>query len=455
MAVRRFRSDASVRVALLSVTAAGVGLDFSSASVVVFVGEVVEGWDEMQVQKKLVLPGKPGYCAAATPPGLPPGPALPLPVWPLQVPPELPDEVALVRQAEDRAHRQGQSQPVNVYFLCAKGTTDDRRWQALNRSLARVAAVHDGAGLRTPVTPAAHAAGCGGPAVGRRDEDSDAQAVPGGCRRVGRTPQAGLAVECVYDAEAAGLTQAAAMAGQAAGLERDPRAGQSPTSPAGESAAGAAADTAPRAAAPCASTAAARAQRRTGGGVVAAQAPCPAKDCPEWEPGSPAAAAPQAPVFAAAGAAAGAAVTPLLAVTPPGLAVTPAGAELEAPASSFVAATDEPPSAVAPSSVAAAPSLAAGRAQATAGAAAGSPPVSASHRLVAHGCGLPPLVATEPAAFGSPGSCPDVSNDRSPQEAMQLEQFTEPAEVSCFPLCSTQRTLHHAPLDLLQRRPQD
>lgn len=37
-AVERFRSDASVRVALLSVTAAGTGLDFSAASAVVFVG---------------------------------------------------------------------------------------------------------------------------------------------------------------------------------------------------------------------------------------------------------------------------------------------------------------------------------------------------------------------------------------------------------------------------------
>ena len=34
---------------------------------------------------------------------------------------------AVVRQAEDRAHRQGQKLPVNVYFLCAKGTSDDRR----------------------------------------------------------------------------------------------------------------------------------------------------------------------------------------------------------------------------------------------------------------------------------------------------------------------------------------
>lgn len=36
--MRRFRCDASIRVALLSVTAAGMGLDFSSASVVVFAG---------------------------------------------------------------------------------------------------------------------------------------------------------------------------------------------------------------------------------------------------------------------------------------------------------------------------------------------------------------------------------------------------------------------------------
>lgn len=40
---------------------------------------------------------------------------------------ELPDEVALVRQAEDRAHRQGTRHAVNVYFLIARGTPDERK----------------------------------------------------------------------------------------------------------------------------------------------------------------------------------------------------------------------------------------------------------------------------------------------------------------------------------------
>lgn len=38
-----------------------------------------------------------------------------------------PLQVALVRQAEDRAHRKGAVRPINVYFLCAKGTWDEQR----------------------------------------------------------------------------------------------------------------------------------------------------------------------------------------------------------------------------------------------------------------------------------------------------------------------------------------
>ncbi len=42
--------------------------------------------------------------------------------------PAVSPQAAVVRQAEDRAHRHGQqSSSVNVYFLCARGTSDDRR----------------------------------------------------------------------------------------------------------------------------------------------------------------------------------------------------------------------------------------------------------------------------------------------------------------------------------------
>jgi superfamily II DNA or RNA helicase len=93
-AVEKFNILPNIRVALLSVKAAGVGLDFSAASAVAFF--------------------------------------------------ELPPEAALVRQAEDRVHRRGQKNIVNVYYLCATNTYDERRWQSLNLSLAKVDMVHDG-----------------------------------------------------------------------------------------------------------------------------------------------------------------------------------------------------------------------------------------------------------------------------------------------------------------------
>lgn len=93
-AVLSFKENPQIRVALLSITAAGTGLDFSTASFVVFF--------------------------------------------------ELPSEASLVRQAEDRVHRRGQQNSVNIYFLCARETVDERHWQRLNTSLCRVTTVHDG-----------------------------------------------------------------------------------------------------------------------------------------------------------------------------------------------------------------------------------------------------------------------------------------------------------------------
>ncbi|XP_042458022.1 DNA annealing helicase and endonuclease ZRANB3-like isoform X2 [Zingiber officinale] len=48
---------------------------------------------------------------------------------------ELPETSAEMIQAEDRAHRQGQKNAVNIYIFCAKGTADESRWLRLNRSL--------------------------------------------------------------------------------------------------------------------------------------------------------------------------------------------------------------------------------------------------------------------------------------------------------------------------------
>lgn len=89
-----FRVNPSVRVALLSVTAAATGLDFCTASSVCFF--------------------------------------------------ELPQEAGVVRQAEDRVHRRGQTSAVNIFFLCASSTVDERRWQKLNLNLSKVDSVHDG-----------------------------------------------------------------------------------------------------------------------------------------------------------------------------------------------------------------------------------------------------------------------------------------------------------------------
>ncbi|XP_037552641.1 DNA annealing helicase and endonuclease ZRANB3 [Nematolebias whitei] len=81
--VHKFQSDPETRVAILSIQAAGQGLTFTAASHVVF-AELY--WN----------PGQ-------------------------------------IKQAEDRAHRIGQTSSVNVHYLIAKGTFDTVMWSMLNR----------------------------------------------------------------------------------------------------------------------------------------------------------------------------------------------------------------------------------------------------------------------------------------------------------------------------------
>ncbi|KAM0936696.1 putative DNA helicase chromatin remodeling SNF2 family [Dioscorea sansibarensis] len=94
VAVEAFRSSSEVKIAIIGITAGGVGLDFSSAQNVVFL--------------------------------------------------ELPKSASEMLQAEDRAHRRGQNNAVNIYIFCAKDTSDESRWLQLNKSLFRVSSVING-----------------------------------------------------------------------------------------------------------------------------------------------------------------------------------------------------------------------------------------------------------------------------------------------------------------------
>ncbi|GAY55982.1 hypothetical protein CUMW_168260 [Citrus unshiu] len=93
-AVHSFQLSNEVKIAIIGITAGGVGLDFSSAQNVVFL--------------------------------------------------ELPQSPSLMLQAEDRAHRRGQTSAVNIYIFCAKDTTDESHWQNLNKSLRCVSSATNG-----------------------------------------------------------------------------------------------------------------------------------------------------------------------------------------------------------------------------------------------------------------------------------------------------------------------
>ena len=92
--VDRFQRDPNARVAVLSIKAAGMGLTLTAASTVIF-GEL--SW----------TPGD-------------------------------------IVQAEDRAHRIGQKNAVNVQFLVAKDTVDDIMWGSVANKLETLGVVLDG-----------------------------------------------------------------------------------------------------------------------------------------------------------------------------------------------------------------------------------------------------------------------------------------------------------------------
>ncbi|XP_043725363.1 DNA annealing helicase and endonuclease ZRANB3 isoform X2 [Telopea speciosissima] len=94
LAIQSFRSSPEVNVAIIGITVGALGLDLSVAENVVFL--------------------------------------------------ELPKTSNELVQAEDRAHRRGQTKAVNVYIFCAKDTLDELHWQKLNKELHCVSCVTNG-----------------------------------------------------------------------------------------------------------------------------------------------------------------------------------------------------------------------------------------------------------------------------------------------------------------------
>ena len=106
IAVKRFQSEPNVRVALLSISAAGVGLTLTAAQVVVF-----------------------AECS-----------------W----------DIGGLKQAEDRAHRIGQKNAVLVQYCLADGTLDDWMWRTIERKLEVTSSTVNGQTSSAAAHSAAH-----------------------------------------------------------------------------------------------------------------------------------------------------------------------------------------------------------------------------------------------------------------------------------------------------------
>merc|ERR1719375_2183466 len=143
--VKEFQEDEGVRVAVLGLLAAGVGITLTAASTVVFA--------------------------------------------------ELHWTPGVIVQAEDRAHRIGQKSSVNVHYLVASGTIDDIIWPCVSRKVEVVSAMCDGRRdhLVAEKTTADHAVEMVGKAAWERASCGDmgdlAVAVAGPAGQAAQTPQ--------------------------------------------------------------------------------------------------------------------------------------------------------------------------------------------------------------------------------------------------------------------------
>ncbi|CAI5479109.1 unnamed protein product [Closterium sp. Yama58-4] len=119
-AVKRFATEPQVRVAIVGVTAGGVGLDFSAAQTIVFAEIPRAAADLLQAEDRAHRRGQRFpvnvviFCAKI------PSAAANLPRFVTIVFAEIPRAAADFLQAEDRAYRRGQRFPENVVvFFCA------------------------------------------------------------------------------------------------------------------------------------------------------------------------------------------------------------------------------------------------------------------------------------------------------------------------------------------------
>jgi SWI/SNF-related matrix-associated actin-dependent regulator 1 of chromatin subfamily A len=113
--VDSFQNDGSVKVALLSITAASQGLTLTAASTVVF-AELF--WYCSIFIIFVMVYNINDWIAARTP--------------------------ALLLQAEDRVNRIGQKNACNIIYLLGQGTVDDLIWPMVERKLEVLSAVMDG-----------------------------------------------------------------------------------------------------------------------------------------------------------------------------------------------------------------------------------------------------------------------------------------------------------------------